>query len=112
MICGRISLTTLAVARVLMSSVHALPSVVRLLSAVTSTCVTSLPPAGGHVRLDVFDVQGRLVIRLADEAKIGGLHTATWDGRHADGRELPAGIYLRRLTLGEWEPPRKMPVPK
>jgi len=50
--------------------------------------------------LDVYDVSGRSVRRLAGDPS-AGLH---WDGRDDAGAMLPAGLYLMRLTTphGAW----------
>lgn len=44
-----------------------------------------------HARLNIYDVTGRLVARLADRAFDPGDHTLEWDGAHATGgRARPA----------------------
>ncbi len=48
--------------------------------------------------LEIYDVRGRLVRRLTDGAVANGRATVTWDGRGRDGRRLPGGIYLYRVT--------------
>ena len=56
----------------------------------------------GFVRIEMFDVQGRLVRRLVDEpAMAAGGHEATIDGRNQRGESLPSGIYFIRGTLSE-----------
>ena len=52
-------------------------------------------PEAAEVRLLVYDVTGREVARLVDEALPAGQHRARWD---ASG--LPSGTYLYRLTAG------------
>ena len=52
----------------------------------------------GWVRLDVYDVTGRLVIRLADGIRAAGGHTLSWNGRDAQGRRVPSAVYRARLT--------------
>jgi hypothetical protein len=76
----------------------------------TSTTVMryGLPAGGGHVKLEVFNVTGRLVRTLVDEVMPSGMHTITWSGCNDAGRELPAGIYFQRLTLGDRVSARKM----
>jgi flagellar hook assembly protein FlgD len=54
----------------------------------------------GAVSLTVHDLRGRRVATLADEERDAGRHQATWDGRDADGRGLPPGIYYLRLAAG------------
>jgi hypothetical protein len=41
--------------------------------------------------LDVYDVRGRRVRRLAVDPASGGV---AWDGRDRDGHGLPPGLYL------------------
>lgn len=52
------------------------------------------------VLLDIFDVHGRRVARLVNTRLEGGAHTLRWDGRDAEGRKAPAGMYLARLVTG------------
>jgi len=51
------------------------------------------------VRLDVFDVAGRLVATLADDTLPAGRHEVRWEGLGTDGRRLPAGLYFYRLGV-------------
>ncbi len=54
------------------------------------------------VRLELYDVSGRLVRTLVDDELPAGAHTASWDGRADGGRECAAGVYFARLaTEGE-----------
>jgi len=55
-------------------------------------------PRDGRARLEIFDLEGRQVRTLLDGALAAGPHSATWDGRRADGGALPAGAYFARLT--------------
>ena len=55
-------------------------------------------PSAGAVRLEVFDLAGRRVTLLADEAFTAGRHECHWDGRDGGGRRAAAGVYLARLT--------------
>jgi hypothetical protein len=54
----------------------------------------------GLVELLVLDTQGRLVRRLASGNTEAGSHTVRWDGRDAQGRAMPAGVYRLRLQSG------------
>jgi hypothetical protein len=52
----------------------------------------------GHVRLNVFDTQGRRVASLVDAPRAAGAHTEEWDLRgDGGGRTLAPGMYLARL---------------
>jgi len=65
-------------------------------------------PAGGHVRLDVYDLRGRAVVTLVDGQRTAGAHTVEWTGRDADGRRLASGVYLARLATGGATTTRKL----
>ncbi len=62
-----------------------------------STRLAFTLPHREAVRLGVYDVQGRLVARLAEGARDAGEHQVMWDGRDHDGRPLAAGVYFVRL---------------
>jgi subtilisin-like proprotein convertase family protein len=64
----------------------------------------------GPVRVDVFDVRGRLVRRLADGSRPAGRQTVVWDGRDDVGREVASGTYLARLTADGGRQMAKMMV--
>ena len=56
-------------------------------------------PVPGAVELSVFDPAGRRVrTRLQDVELAPRPHHARWDGRDDDGRVVPSGVYLLRLT--------------
>ncbi len=55
----------------------------------------------------VYDVMGREVARLVDGAMPAGQHRATWD---ASG--LPSGLYLYRLTAGDFSQTKLMTLLK
>jgi hypothetical protein len=57
-------------------------------------------PAGGHARLSIYDVSGRLVRTLVDGTLDGGDHEIIWDGSDAGGRAMASGSYLARLESG------------
>jgi hypothetical protein len=70
----------------------------------------AVPPssAGAPLQLSIHDAAGRLVRLLAHGAAVAGYHAAAWDGRGADGRSLPSGIYFCRLALGETVATRRL----
>jgi PKD repeat protein len=58
----------------------------------------------GFARIEMFDIQGRLVRRLVDAPSMAaGAHEATIDGRDQRGVGLPSGVYFIRGTLAEGE---------
>jgi hypothetical protein len=64
------------------------------------TVVEFATPRAGAVRLQVFDLRGRLVRNLVDGTLAAGRHTATWRGDDAGGRAAAAGVYFVRLDDG------------
>ncbi|NNE09072.1 MAG: T9SS type A sorting domain-containing protein, partial [Gemmatimonadetes bacterium] len=57
-------------------------------------------PAATEVRMDVFDIRGRLVTRVANETFPAGRQRVVWDGRAGSGERAPAGIYFMKLESG------------
>jgi hypothetical protein len=57
-------------------------------------------PRTGAVRLEVFDLAGRQVARLADGTRTAGEHAVRWDLRAEGGPALGAGLYFCQLTTG------------
>ncbi len=55
-------------------------------------------PTQADIRLDIFDLQGRLVKKLVDGDIEAGVHSATWDGRTDSGERASSGIYLYKLS--------------
>jgi predicted glutamine amidotransferase len=54
-------------------------------------------PREGRVRLQIFDVTGRLIRALVDGRKPPGAHVATWDGRNSAGAAAQSGTYFYRF---------------
>ena len=67
-------------------------------------------PAGVPVRLEVFDVSGRHIVRLAEEMGSGATRSLAWDGRDTRGSAVASGIYFVRLTAGQDAMTRKLLV--
>jgi subtilisin family serine protease len=57
-------------------------------------------PATQSARLNVYDVQGRLVRQLLDEVRPAGANQVNWDGRDQSGRGVASGTYFARLVSG------------
>jgi flagellar hook assembly protein FlgD len=68
--------------------------------ALSSTRIEYRVPSRGAVTLRLLDVAGREVRVLVQGDVEAGRHEATWDGRDAHGRTVPAGAYFYELTAG------------
>ena len=53
-----------------------------------------------RVKLEVFDLRGRLVRVLTEESLPAGRHERTWQGRDTKGRGVASGVYVIRMTAG------------
>ena len=54
-------------------------------------------PREAEATLQLFDVRGRAVRRLASGPFVAGPHQLAWDGRLEGGALAPAGVYVVRL---------------
>ncbi|MBK8167478.1 MAG: PKD domain-containing protein [bacterium] len=60
-------------------------------------------PVAATVRLEIFDIAGRLIdVLVRDEPYAAGRWEAVWQGRDANGRGVAAGVYFCRLGAGEF----------
>ena len=62
----------------------------------TTTIKFAVAEAGG-VRLDIYNVAGRLVKTLVSGVISPGIHSVVWDGTDASGGSVSSGAYLIRL---------------
>lgn len=53
-----------------------------------------------RVVVDVYDVHGRWVTRLAEGERTPGSHALRWEIQSGQGQGLPSGLYFVRLTAG------------
>jgi hypothetical protein len=74
----------------------------------TTTIRFDVPAGGGQVRLQVFDVTGRLVRTLVDDFVRPGGRSVLWDGRDHRGETVATGLYLYRLDAPGFTETRKM----
>ncbi|MBU0985391.1 MAG: T9SS type A sorting domain-containing protein [candidate division Zixibacteria bacterium] len=60
------------------------------------------------VSLEVFNIQGRKVRTLIDEVLFSGSHSVQWDATDDAGEQVATGVYLYRLTAGDFTQTKKM----
>ncbi len=65
-----------------------------------TTTINFTLPKTMAVRLDIFDVRGRLVQTLVDEELIEGAQSVVWDGLNLTGSPVSSGAYFYRLAAG------------
>jgi len=67
---------------------------------------------GVHVQLRVYNLLGELVRTLVDETKLAGQHLALWDGRNEQSEVVSTGIYIYRITAGNFSETLRMTLQK
>jgi flagellar hook assembly protein FlgD len=60
------------------------------------------------VTLSVYDVHGRLVRSLVDQAEPAGTRAVNWDGRNNAGTRVASGTYFCRIESAGTVLTRKM----
>jgi hypothetical protein len=91
----------------------ALPSATRLHANVPnpfnpSTRIGFSLASRSDVRLEIYDIAGRLVKRLLQAELPGGDHAVQWNGRDDGGNEVASGVYFYRFVAGDFESSQRM----
>ncbi len=81
--------------------------------AVSKNTAARIPyalPAESEVRLQIYDVLGRLTRELLHARQTAGTHEAFWDGRNELGGQVTSGIYFVVLNAGKQVKTQKIVV--
>jgi len=73
-----------------------------------STTIQYYLTEDSRVVLDVYDINGSLIQRLADADEEKGYHTAAWSGLDRNGNDVSSGVYFYRLKAGKMSLSKKM----
>lgn len=73
-----------------------------------STTIRYYLPERSTVTLGVYDISGRLVVRLVNKEQKSGLQEVPWDGCDMLGNEVGSGVYFCRIQVGKESISRKM----
>jgi FlgD Ig-like domain len=65
-------------------------------------------PRSGPVTLRIVDLSGRVVRTLLDDTPSATKGAVTWDGRDANGRPVPAGVYWAHLAAPQGTAARRI----
>ncbi len=65
-------------------------------------------PMQSHVRLVIYDMRGREVIRLVERYESAGFKKVSWNSSDHMGRPVPTGIYFARLVTADYTHTIKM----
>lgn len=66
----------------------------------------------GNVKIDIYDVTGRLIRTLIDTYKETGNHKIMWDGITDSGYKSASGVYFYNFRAGEFTETKKMIILK
>ena len=58
-------------------------------------------PNSKNVNLSIFDMKGRNIRQMNLGVLSTGFHKVLWDGKNSYGNEIPSGIYMAVLEVGE-----------
>jgi hypothetical protein len=64
---------------------------------VISFYVADIGPIPAEIKIEIYDIAGRVVRTLVNSKYPIGTHNAVWDGRDDFGQELPSGAYLAKI---------------
>ena len=65
-------------------------------------------PENGMVNITIYDMLGRQVKTLVNQAQDAGYRSVVWDATNDYGKPVSAGIYLYQIQAGEYMQTRKM----
>jgi len=65
-------------------------------------------PKSSFVMLEVYNITGQLVQTLVKEQESGGYYSIEWNGLSNTGRQMPTGVYIYRITTGNFVSYKKM----
>jgi hypothetical protein len=77
-----------------------------------STIISFEIPENSKVTLSIFSINGHLVRELLKSFKAAGTHSCTWNGKDESGKTVSNGIYLYRISTGQFSQTRKMILAK
>ncbi len=65
-----------------------------------STTINYSIGSDSYVKIEIFDISGKLISTLQNNFQTKGWHSVVWNGNDKQGKSVPAGIYLGKLTSG------------
>ena len=61
-----------------------------------------------HAKIEIYNIEGRLVSCLFEGDLTSGMHNFSWNGRDANDRMVTSGVYLYTLQTGKEKSVRRM----
>jgi len=73
-----------------------------------STRIEFTLPSAQNLRLNIYDVNGKLIRRLVDTKVSRGVNIVEWDGKNDKGKSVNSGVYYYRILSGKFSETKKM----
>jgi len=83
------------------SRTSAVSALAAIYSGPAKTQISYTLPKSAHVKLMIYDLQGRVVRILEDAAQTPGEYMRFWDGVDEHGQIAASGVYIYRLQAGQ-----------
>jgi len=65
-------------------------------------------PDDTQVRIMIYDIMGRKVKSLVNSQQNAGFKSVVWDATNESGQPVSAGMYLYRISAGNFHSVKKM----
>jgi len=65
-------------------------------------------PQRSDVTFEIYSIRGELIARIQQENRQAGYHEIRWNGVNRSGRPVASGLYIYRLSAGDFVQTRKM----
>ena len=72
------------------------------------TTINYALPKAGHVKIQIFNTQGRLISTLIDRKKPAGRYTIQWNGKDMHVKTVASGVYFYRIVADEFVKVKKL----
>ena len=66
-----------------------------------TTTIKFTIPQKGNVKIEVYDIMGKLINTLINKDMNSGSYTVTWDGKNNSGQQVGSGIYFYRIQAAD-----------
>ena len=73
-----------------------------------TTTIPFILEKAGNVRLDIYNITGQHIKNIIDGYYNAGSHVVVWDARDKNGGHVSAGIYIYKLSSGNYVKANKM----
>ena len=64
--------------------------------------------SAGEMKLSIYNIQGQKVRTLVQGWQPAGTREVACDGRDAVGRSMASGVYMIRMTTGDFQSVKRM----